>query len=86
MLLKHCALTVIHSTALASLTVENGKKLSFFRPNSKHRLLKKAREMIIEQDAQCRLQLEAYLQHREYMIRGKMYTLLLMALSLEGFH
>ena len=42
--------------------------------------------MIIEQDAQCRLQLEAYLQHREYMIRGKMYTLLLMALSLEGFH
>ena len=42
--------------------------------------------MIIEQDAQSRLQLEAYLQHREYMIRGKMYTLLLMALSLEGFH
>ena len=33
------------------------------------------------------LELEAYLQHREYMIRGKIYTLLLMSLSLslEGF-
>ena len=75
------------SSSLASLTVKNGKKLSFFRPDSKLQLLLKGtRIMIIEHWCIADIQLEAYLQHHEYMIRGKIYTLLLMSLSLEGFH
>ena len=42
--------------------------------------------MIIEHWCIAYIQLGAYLQHREYKIRGKIYTLLLMSLSLEGFH
>ena len=42
--------------------------------------------MIIEHWCIADIQLEAYLQHREYKIRGKIYTLLLLSLSLEGFH
>ena len=58
------------SSSLASLTVKNGKKLSFFRPDSKLRFLLKGtnsndhRALMLDAD----LQLEAYLQHREVNI------------------